>query len=398
MRILVWNHTGLVSGGERSMLELVTGLRDRGIDVVVASPDGPLREHVRARGIAHHLVRGTTASFKVSAAGYARAAADITRSARAVRGLARELGADVVHANSIRSGLVAGFGSLAGGPPVVAHARDTLAGGPVGAVVRGGLRSTDMVIAISGHVAESLRLRRTEVLHNPVDLGRFDPASVDGSALRAELGAGTAPLLGVIAQITPWKAQDDAIRVLALLRSSQPDARLLIVGETKFVGRDVTFDNPAFRRGLDELAAELGVTDAVHFLGEREDVPAILGALDLLLVPSWQEPFGRTVIEGMAMGRVVLATAEGGPREILRDGVDGLLLAPRAPRRWADTAAGLLADRERMARIGAAAREASARFDRDRYAAAVIELYERVSRGRSAASGPGAPTAPAGRS
>ena len=303
-----------------------------------------------------------------------------------------------MHANSIRSGLVAGLGSLAGGPPVVVHARDTLAGGPVGAVVRVGLRSADLVIAISEHVAGSLRLPRMEVLHNPVDLRRFDPAAADGRALREELGIGDAPLLGVIAQITPWKAQDDAIRALAMVREAHPDARLVIVGETKFVGRDVTFDNPAFRRGLDELAAELGVADAVHFLGEREDVPAVLAALDLLLVPSWQEPFGRTVIEGMAMGRVVLATAQGGPREILRDGVDGLLLAPRAPRTWADAATALLADRERMARIGAAAQEAAQRFDRDRYAAAVLALYGRVSARTAAASGPGAPTAPAGRS
>ena len=173
----MWNHTGLVSGGERSMLELVTGLRDRGVDVVVASPDGPLREHLQARGIAHHAARGTTASFKVSAAGYARAATDIARSARAVRGLARELGADLVHANSIRSGLVAGFGSLAGGPPVVVHARDTLAGGPVGAVVRGGLRSADLVIAISEHVAGSLRLPRDG---GPAQPGRPAPLRPGG--------------------------------------------------------------------------------------------------------------------------------------------------------------------------------------------------------------------------
>ena len=379
MRILVWNHTGLVSGGERSMLELVTGLRDRGLDVVVASPEGPLREHVEARGITHRPVPGTTASFKVSATGYARAAADIGRSTWAVRRLAREIGADVVHANSIRSGLVAGLASRAGGPPAVVHARDTLDGGTVGAVVRTGLRTSALVIAISRHVESSLRLGRrppVAVVHNPVDLERFDPAAADGSALRAELGA---PLLGVIAQITPWKAQDDAIRTLALVRERHPGAQLAIVGETKFVGRDVTFDNPAFRRSLDELAAELGVADAVHFLGEREDVPDVIAALDLLLVPSWQEPFGRTVIEGMALGRVVLATAAGGPREILEDGVDGRLLAPREPRAWADAAARLLDDPGEMERIGAAARASAQRFDRDRYTDAIVALYRGIT-------------------
>ena len=183
----------------------------------------------------------------------------------------------------------------------------------------------------------------------------------------------------MIAQITPWKAQDDAIRALARVRETHPGAQLAIVGETKFVGRDVTFDNPAFRRGLDALAAELGVADAVHFLGEREDVPDVLAALDLLLVPSWEEPFGRTVIEGMAMGRVVLATAAGGPREIVHDGVDGVLLAPREPAAWADAAARLLSDPGELERIGVAARDSAQRFDRDRYADAIIALYRGIT-------------------
>ena len=252
--------------------------------------------------------------------------------------------------------------------------------------------NSSQVIAISRHVDRSLRLgRRTPVavVHNPVDLRRFDPARVDGNGLRAELGA---PLLGVIAQITPWKGQDDAIRMLASVRAEHPGARLAIVGETKFVGRDVTFDNVAYRAGLDALVAELGLGDAVAFLGEREDIPEVLAALDLLLVPSWEEPFGRTVIEGMAMGRVVLATAAGGPSEVIRDGVDGRLLAPRDPEGWARAASALLSDPEARAAIGDAARAAAARFDRDVYAEQVLELYRRVTSGRAGGGGPDAPT------
>src|SRR4051812_11781179 len=325
------------------MLELVAGLREHGADVLVASPDGPLRRHLGERGVPHREVPGTTASFKVSASGYARAGADIVRSAAAIRRVAREHRAQLVHANSIRSGLVAAVAARTGGRPAVVHARDALGGGPVGLVVRGTLAAgAAHVIAISRHVEASLRLRRpgVTVVHNPVDLERFDPARADGSALRAQLGA---PLLGVIAQITPWKGQDDAIRVIAEL----PGAHLVVVGETKFVGRDVTFDNTAFRASLDELVAQLGVGGRVHFLGEREDVPDVLAALDLLLVPSWEEPFGRTVIEGMAMRRTVLATAAGGPAEVIRDGVDGRLLPPRRPEVWASAAAELLADEGR---------------------------------------------------
>ena len=109
------------------------------------------------------------------------------------------------------------------------------------------------------------------------------------------------------------------------------------------------------------------MSDAVHFLGEREDVPEILAALDLLLVPSWQEPFGRTVIEGMAMGRVVLATIVGGPREIIEDGVDGRLLAPREPRGVGGRRRTSCSATGRDGAHGAAARASAERFDRDRY-------------------------------
>src|SRR4051794_25548077 len=109
------------------MLELVSGLRERGADVLVASPDGPLREHLAQRDVPHRIVPGTTASFKVSVSGYARAGADITRSAAVIRRVAREHGAALVHANSIRSGLVAGLAARTGGAPAIVHARDTLA-------------------------------------------------------------------------------------------------------------------------------------------------------------------------------------------------------------------------------------------------------------------------------
>ncbi len=402
MRILFYNHTGLVSGAERSLLELVGGLAERGEDVLVASPEGPLGRHIASLGVTHEQVPGTTASFKLSLPGYARAGAELARAAIVLQWVSTRFGADVVHANSIRAGLIAGLARARHGAPVVVHARDALQRGPVVEGIRLALgASTSHVIAISGHVERALGLRGRKlpvsVVHNPVDLKRFDPAAVDRAAMRTVLGAeGDAPLLGVIAQITPWKGQDDAIRMLAALKARQPRARLLLVGEPKFVGKDVRFDNMTYNTELAELVNALGLADSVDFLGEREDIPEVLSALDLLLVPSWQEPFGRTVIEGMAMGRVVLATSVGGPSEVLRDGVDGRLLAPRSPDAWADAAAELLGDRERLARMEAAAREAAQRFDRDAYVERICALYGGVITGRTAAAAaPGAPTAPA---
>ncbi len=131
--------------------------------------------------------------------------------------------------------------------------------------------------------------------------------------------------------------------------------------------------------GLHRLVAELGLERHVDFLGEREDVPAVLRALDLLLLPSWEEPFGRAVIEAMAMGTPVAATAVGGPAEIVRHGQDGLLLPPRDPESWAATLRPLAADprlREKMGRCGR--ERAVADFGVDVHVKRVAAVYEQV--------------------
>ncbi len=119
----------------------------------------------------------------------------------------------------------------------------------------------------------------------------------------------------------------------------------------------------------------------MSWLGEREDVPELVRALDVLLLPSWEEPFGRALIEAMALGVPVLATNVGGPPEILSDGEEGYLLAPREPEAWA-RAVGLLADQpERASAMGEAGRRrVREQFTLAGHVAAVLALYERALR------------------
>ena len=141
--------------------------------------------------------------------------------------------------------------------------------------------------------------------------------------------------------------------MVAALRERFPEVRLLLVGAAKFVSGATRYDNVAYTAELEALVSELGLADAVVFTGERQDVPEVLRAIDVLLVPSWEEPFGRTVVEAMAMEVPVLATSEGGPAESLREGVDGHLLPPRDPAAWVEPAARLLSDPALRARDGA---------------------------------------------
>lgn len=341
---------------------------------MVAAPEGDLAARCRERGLAVLAVPELRGSFKLHPVETPRALLDGLRGVAALRGAARRAGADLVHANSVRAGLIALGARLLGGPPVVVHVRDVLPPSPLAralrAVVSAGARR---VIAISEHTGAAFGGGRTVVVHNPVDLERYARDRADPRAFRHELGLGEDdPLLVVVGQITKWKGQDDAIRALEVVRARHPRAQLAIVGEPKFVARATRYDNRSFEAELRALAERVG---GVHLTGERDDVPEVMAAADVVLVPSWEEPFGRTVVEAMALGRCVVATAVGGPREIVSDGVDGVLLAPRDPRAWGATVSGLLADPGRRRALGDAAERRARAFGRREHARRVRAIY-----------------------
>ena len=388
MRVLYVNHTSVVGGGERSLIELLEGIREA-VSVEVACPAGPLAHAIRRLGLQVHEIRGTNVSFRLHPTQTPHGLAQMGAAAVGVRAALRQGSFDLVHANSTRSGLIAAPLTMLGSPPLVVHVRDCLPRGRVSSLTRRtlGARAT-LVLASSEYTAKSFASNGTRfaangalpplrIIHNPVDVRRFDPSRVDRRSVRLRLGIEPGePVIGVVGQITPWKAQDDAIRTLAELHRRGVDARLLVVGRAKFVSGTERHDNEAFLEFLHRLTAELGLTDRVRFLGERDDVPEILGALDLLLLPSWEEPFGRVVVEAMAMAVPVIATSVGGPSEILRDGDDGILLPPRHPARWGEAAFGLLSDPALRATLGRRARATvQARFTPERHVEAVLAAY-----------------------
>jgi glycosyltransferase involved in cell wall biosynthesis len=384
MRVLYVSHTSVVGGGERSLLDLLDAF-DATVSPEVACPEGALAVAVRGLDVPVHALPGFDVSFRLHPASTPRGLARMCTAAITLRRIAREQGVDLIHANSIRAGLMAAPLAALGGPPLVVHVRDCLPFGGIAGLARRVVRSTAaVVVANSAYTARSfapngLRLPLLAV-HSPVDLNRFDPARVDRRDARNNLRLGLDDVvIGVVGQISPWKAQDDAILALAEIRARGIDAQLLVVGAPKFISGAERYDNEAFLRSLHQLVDELGLREAVRFLGDREDVPEILRALDLLLVPSWEEPFGRAVIEAMAMQLPLIATCVGGPAEIVRDGEDGVLLPPRQPRRWGEEAARLLSDpklRGAMGRRGRATVES--RFTRERHAKAVLTAYRQA--------------------
>jgi glycosyltransferase involved in cell wall biosynthesis len=349
---------------------------------LLATPQGSLMEAARELGVPVTPIRGTAGSLRLHPLHTPVALAELAAAAGQVRRAARRHAAALVHANSIRAGLELSLARVAGAR--IVHVRDCLPAGVASSLtMRTVAAGASALIANSRYTAESARALAPhaplEVVYNAVDLERFDPARVDRERARMALGpAAGRLLLAVVAQLTPWKGQDTAVEALRLLVQDGLDAHLLLVGSAKFVAAATRFDNNAYVAELRRRIAEARLEDRVSWLGEREDVPQLMAALDVLLMPSWEEPFGRSLIEAMALGVPVVATSVGGPAEIVQDGREGYLVPPREPAAWAKAIAAIARDPRGAAGMGAAGRRRARDFTLERHVAGVLAAYGRA--------------------
>src|SRR3954447_3698972 len=316
LRVLFVSHTGEFSGAEASMLRLLDALPPDVERAVACPPDGRLAAAVAQRGIEHRPIRGTAVSFRLHPRWTAVGLADLGRSVTELRAHVRRWRPDVLHANSTRAGLLAA--PLRRPPAVLVQVHDILPDGAVSAAVRHVLaRSADAVVGVVDAASASfnvgLRAAPARTVRISIDAERLAGPRRDAREVRRSLGVPDgAPLLGEVAQITPWKGQIVAIEALAHVRAHHPDAHLVLVGDIAFTGPAPRYDNAAYLARLHERIAELGLEGAVHFAGHRDDVPDVMAALDLFLLPSWRDAFGTAAAEAMACGTVPLVSSDGG--------------------------------------------------------------------------------------
>ncbi|MGH3072982.1 MAG: glycosyltransferase family 4 protein, partial [Gaiellaceae bacterium] len=187
--------------------------------------------------------------------------------------------------------------------------------------------------------------------------------------VRRELGLDDASLvIGAVGRLAPVKGHASFLDAAKLIVQEEPRARFLLVG------------NGPLQRQLRAQAAQLGLSDACLFLGDRADVYDLVAAMDVFVLPSLNEGIPMALLEAMALNRPVVATDVGGVPEVLEDGVTGLVAEPGRPGGLARGIAALLGDAERAAGMGRAGRDvARERFSREQMAAATAEIYERIA-------------------
>jgi glycosyltransferase involved in cell wall biosynthesis len=318
----------------------------------------------------------------------ARSPAGMVARFPAVAAWLRDDGVDLVHAHLPLAGVVARLAGRRAGVPVV-YTEHNLLERYHPLTRRANLatwRLQRAVVAVSEGVAGSIARHAppgvpVRVVRNGIEIPADDDDA--GRAARAALGiAPDAPVVGTVAVFRRQKRLDLWLEIARRIAERQPAARFLLVGEGPL------------RAATEVLAARLGLGGRALFAGQREDVRPYLAALDVYLMSSEFEGLPLALLEAMAAGRAVVATAVGGVPEAIADGESGVVRAFGDVAGLAAAAAGLLADPARRAALGAAARRRVAeRFGIRRMAGELEAIYREATTGE----GVGAEAAGGGR-
>lgn len=311
-------------------------------------------------------------------------------------GIIRGHNPDLVHLNTgiplLRAGAIAGRLARV---PTICHCRSFLT--PSASDNRFLVPGLSGMLCISQAVADVQLATMSNppphrVIPNALDIADYQGGAAgsqgEPAVIRRSLGVpDDALLLGMIGRITPWKGQHVFIDALAQVCRRFPLAMGVLVGGVEQADR-----GEFTRRYPDQLREQVvaaGLQERVRFAGFRADLPEVLQALDVVVHCSVQpEPFGRVIIEGMAAGRPVVASAAGGVLEIITPGEDGLLVPPADASALAEALAYLLENAAERQRLGAAGRRTVAqRYGIDGHVAAVQAFYDEILSERAADGG-----------
>lgn len=340
-------------GGERQTLWLAQGLVHAGHRCMIAArPGEPLAERSAEAGL-EPVLCAPLYEFDLAAA-------------RWLRRCILANGVHVVHAHTAHAVALAAMATRRTPARMVLTRRTgfRLRSNPF---TRWKYGRADAVIAISKRVERSLveggmDPALIEVIPSGVPLDRdVTPAS------RAELGVrDDAPLVVMVGALTHEKDPITYVRAVAAAHNRVPLLRALLVGDGPLRG-DVRAE-----------VARLAMTEVLTLTGQREDADALIAAADIVVLSSVEEGLGSVLLDAMAFGKPVAATAAGGIPEVVVHDETGLLVEPRDAEALGAAIARIAEDRELAARLGAGARARAPRFSTDDTVARTLAVYERV--------------------
>lgn len=331
-------------GLERTVIDLIGAQREAGHEcrVICLFQRGPLADELSTRGVVVEVC-GKNQGID-------------TKAVRRARGFLQQTPAGILHTHNATAhyhAVLAAYGLPLQRIINTRHGMGETKQGSRGEwLYRRSMRLTDYAVAVCeaarGRLARSGVRPRIRLLSIPngIRLDGFAATSLEARvALVSELGlpAGTR-IIGTVGRLQPVKDQATLIRAFRHVHDRLPDTALVIVGDG------------ALRQELERVATSEGIVDAVRFLGDRSDVARLLQGMDLFALSSLSEGYSIALLEACAAGLPIVATAVGGNAEIVRDGINGVLVPSGDPIALAASISDLLQSPQRVESMGSAGR------------------------------------------
>ena len=361
---------------------LGAGLRDAGYSVTFCCSPGEGLDMLRDEGFGAKAIR---ISRNYNVAHHARSMAALVRFMRSER-------FDIVHAHTPVAGLIGrGAARIAGTRGIVytAHGfyfHDGMSPAThafFAGLERSAAAFTDIIFVQSEEDREEaikLKIAPAEKLvhiGNGVDPTKFGKEihAIEAARFRETCGFGGGPVVGFVGRTVHEKGAIEFVRAAAIVRAAVPGAKFVMVGEPLRSDRDRCWEE------IMRLRDELGLVKDLVLTGYRKDVPSILASFDLFALPSYREGMPRALLEAMATGLPVVATAIRGCREEVVNGETGILVPPRNHEALAAAIRKIVSSRDLMARMGAEGRSrVLEKFDERKIVALQIEHIGRLAR------------------
>lgn len=355
------NSGDIIGGGQISLLGLLKRLnRGKYHPVVVCPAVGSLYDELKRIGVETHIVRMNT----LRNLNFLLWVKTINRLVQLIKSKKIQ----IIHSNGSRATIFGGIAARLTKTPLIWHVRIVNSDKLLDRLLA---RLASKIIVISKAVSRRFNwLKNKEdkvvLVYNGIDLERFKP-NVGIRKVRGESLSSKTPMVVTVGRLDWYKGHKYLLEAAEKIVQTLPDARFLIVGDG------------GYRKRLENQVKQLNLDENVIFTGNRKDIPEILAGIDLFVLSSVSEGFGRAVAEAMACAKTVVATKAGGLSEVVEDGITGRLVSPKNSTALAEAIIELLKDKKKAENMGIAGRKRVEKlFSIERNVKSIEELYEKI--------------------
>lgn len=358
--LAISNHADLLGGGEHSFIELLSHLPPPWKPLAVVPARGHVATRIEAEQIALSVIcLPSLRPWNIFA---------IIKGVRSYAQLCKREKARFIYANGSRAAFYGGVAGRMMNVPVIWHCRMTERDNYLDPTIT---RLSHIIIANSKATALRFKKelsRKVKVIHNGVNLEWLREKGIKKPDLVQE----DWKVILMVSRISRWKRHDLALAAFEHIASSDPNAHLVCVG-----AQDPR--ESQWWASLQRKSHSSPFSSRIHWIGAADDIRPWYRAASILLLPSMNEPFGRVLVESMAVGVPVVAMRSGGVPEIVRHGKDGLLVTHANASELGSACLRLLGDAALREMLGQSSRERSEMFGLENHIRKMVEVFEEAS-------------------